>query len=111
MKRILVVLSLCLIGTITAFAQCEEIKKVETEKVDTATEKGFEFSNLNDCTVTIETELRYPTAQTKHGYLVKATKSFVVEAKSTYIWKVPLKITGFGYSEDTYVVFKAFKCP
>ena len=113
MKRVFVVLvGLCLIAITTTFAQSVEVKRVETQKVDNGSEKGFEFNNLNNHEVTIEAELRIPCWETKLGYIVKDTKTFVIEAKSKYIWKVPLKVSAYGYlgTEETYVVFKAFKC-
>ena len=113
MKRVLVILCLSLITITTTFAQCDEVKGVTTEKSTNGAEKGFEFNNLNNYTVTIEAELRIPCPGTKRGYIVKETKSFVIETKSKFIWKVPLKVSAYGYigTEDTYVVFKAFKCP
>ena len=106
-------------------AQCIEVKSVETQKLNTNTEKGFEFNNLNNYTVTVEAELRVPAYAAISGggsvrmsvsgvsYFTIDTKSFVLKENEKYVWKTLLRAkthSNLNHEADTYVVFKAFKC-
>ena len=103
-------------------AQCVEVKNVESQKVepkvekyrvDPKAERGFEFSNLNDYTVTVEAEIRSTTYWHSNpgvSYCTLDTKTFVVHAKEKYFWVPELAIRKYMSDHHTFVVFKAFKC-
>ena len=125
MAKTIFLLGILMTNTMFVSAQCIEVKSVETRKVDTNTEKGFEFNNLNNYTVTMEVELRVPAYAASAGvgsfslsvdgvsYFTIDTKSFVLEAKEKYLWETLLKArihSNLNFEANTYVVFKAFKC-
>ena len=101
-----------MISAMFASAQCVEVKGVETRRVKEP-EKGYEFTNLNDYTITIEAELqRHVCAGAGPNEIIIDTKSFVIKPEKTYVWKAPFDIYHRDCGRmDTFVKFKAFKCP
>ena len=119
-KKIFLV-GILMASTMFVSAQCVEVKGVETKKGEITPPKAngyhaygyFNFSNLNNYTVTIEAELRRAAcASNGASYVTIETKTFVLEAKEEYNWNTIRLFfhRGCNYM-DTYVVFKAFKCP
>ena len=122
MKRIFVILGLCVITTTAAFAECVEVKGVVTQTLYKGKEKpipfstftgyhggkesGFEFTNLNNYTVTIEAEVRMRGGG-EVSYITLDAKTFVIDAKKTYLWEAVILYNDI----ETFVVFKTFKCP
>lgn len=122
-KKLILASLFVLASTTFIFAQqqsggCVEVKGVETRRVDAEKEYevGFEFSNLNNYEITVEAELRN-SANTAVGYetVVKDTKSFVLKANEKYVWVCDrlhyYLVNGLRRQGETYVKFKAFKCP
>jgi hypothetical protein len=106
-----------MVTTLLVFAQCVEVKGVETRKKDIGRENenlvGFEFKNLNNYEITIEAELRRPACSPGgEEYVVMTTKTFVLKLGETYVWECYGTFYCASYwSNATYVKFKAFKCP
>jgi len=107
-----------MIGILTAgimfvSAQCVEVKNVESQTIETRTEKGFEFNNLNDYSVTVEAEIRMTSHGHSHpgvSYFTLETKTFVLNAKEKYFWEANTYIKAMMRDKHTFVVIKAFKC-
>lgn len=119
----MLVLVLCIISVTSAFTQCVEVKGVESKKVcyDNCDSKnydqdyGFEFVNLNKYQVSIEVELWWK-GDDNNKERITQTKTFVIEAGETYVWKTNLGILPYRGGCETcqdanYVKFKTFKCP
>ena len=105
MKRIFVILGVCLIAVIAMYAQLIEVKGVETSQVAVNTNNirfDFEFRNTNNFKVSVEAEMWTYDQRVKRGeYRVNAV-DFVLGAGETYIWKV-------GVIKDRFVKYKAYK--
>lgn len=128
MKKIIVFLTVLMcLASVNAFAQLKEVRGVQTRVVEYQGDKkmayhdwsenpepgykrhGFEFNNENNYSVWVETELYY-----SDGRIVD-TKSFTLNAKESYVWKVGDKLIKSIYGEYTdcydkyYVKYKAYK--
>ena len=109
-------------GVTLVSAQCVEVKNVESRKVDSKaekvktnskTEKGFEFTNLNDFAVTVEAEICTVAHDHSHPgvrYFTLDAKTFVVNAKEKYFWEADSYMRLKMNARQTFTVFKAFKC-
>ena len=123
MKNVFVFLALFLINT-CLYAQCFEVKGVETKTVCTderenRSEKyGFSFINKNKFQVTVEAELwEEQREMIKKKIIIPAkivkTQTFVLEAGEEYVWKTDLYYYDWRTKEtgDYYLKFKVFRCP
>ena len=109
MKKIFVILGVCAITAIVAYAQLVEVRGVETKMVKSR-EKGdeysnFEFRNTNKFKVSVEAEL-WTTGYGLVNEGRKSAKDFVLSAGETYTWKTELWHTG---AYTYYVKYKAYK--
>jgi hypothetical protein len=136
MKKIVLLTTMLVLACNITFAQCVEVKGVETKQVcyegcnpDGSFDGwrnggtyytpivGFNFNNLNKYQVTIEAELWWKGyTNEKEDPNVQQTKTFVIEAGENYVWKVGLKVDSWDYKNSNsphncYVKFKVFKCP
>ncbi len=118
---------MCFAST-SAFAQLKEVRGVQTRVVEYKSDDyiayhdaynnsngpgynrhGFEFKNENNYSVWVETEL-----YDSNGKIVD-TKSFTLNAKESYVWKVGDKLihyTWLAYEDkydQYYVKYKAYK--
>lgn len=117
----LLTILMCFAST-NVFAQLKEVRGVQTRMVEYQTDEyinrvgytrhGFEFKNENNYSVWVETEL-----YDSDGKIVD-TKSFTLNAKESYVWKVGdkflhIRILGSVDKEDQYdqyyVKYKAYK--
>jgi hypothetical protein len=122
MKKVLMMIGILMASIMFISAQCVEVKNVETQKVEPKVEKrrmyikderGFEFNNLNDYTVTVEAEIRMTSHEYSNpgvSYFTLDAKTFVVHAKEKYFWVPDLYVREKMFYGHTFVVFKAFKC-
>ena len=124
MKKRFVCLALFLISTTTClFAQCFEVKGVETKTVCTEEREnrpekyGFAFINKNKFQVTVEAELWEVQRERKKKVIpakIVKTQTFVIEAGEEYVWKSDFLYFSDWRTKETeghYVKFKAFRCP
>jgi hypothetical protein len=116
MKKLFLVLVAVVGFGFSTFAQCVEVKGVETRKVNEYNGKGFEFNNLNGYTVTIDAELRRSAcvgggSGSGDEYVVLETQSIVLGTNQKRMWNVPLSVSSPCGTKDTYVVIKIWKCP
>ena len=80
---------------------------------------AYEFTNLNSIPVSVEVELYHKekTGYEKYGFVVIATKSFVLKSGESYIFKTgEMGIDYYHYCDycgsrhdDYYVKYKAYK--
>ena len=121
MKKIFLIIGILTASTMLGFAQCLEVKGVETQRVEERDRYGIEFNNTNGFTVTVEAELRVPAysksrkSRLSENYFTVDTKTFVLEAKGKILWEnVAYSATYNGKKSNraqTYVVLKVFRCP
>ena len=108
-----------MLATASIFAQCLEVKGVETRKVSyvsnengrSRTKDGHEFINKNDFQVTVEVELWQAQREVMKRKMIIPEKivqtiTFVLEAGGTYVWESDDSYDWYG----CYVKFKSFRC-
>ena len=122
MKKVFVVLFLLNITT-CLYAQCFEVKGVETKIVCTEAceislaKYGFSFSNKNKFQVTVEAELwEIQREMIRKKVIIPSkiikTHTFVIDAGEVFIWKTGLYYSDWRTNETDghYIKFKTFRC-
>ena len=129
MKKLFLLVS-AVFAIIVCYAQLKEVRGIQTSAVKYYDEDykmnvgGFEFVNENDYSVWVDAELctqgfTYNDDTYTYTYVIRgtrATKSFSLKPKETYVWKCGDKMIfkeysgDYGdYSEKFYVQYKAYK--
>lgn len=135
MKRMFLVLTVLLCTTVNVLAQ--EVHGVESKMVCTGNCNpngswdiwdvcsscpynyplfGYEFTNLNSISVSVEVELYHKEKVSSHGYsdtydyILIGTKSFVLKSGESYVFKKSEDgIDKYENSSYYYVKYKAYK--
>lgn len=123
MKKLFLLVS-AVFAIIVCYAQLKEVRGIQTRTVKYYDENykmdlgGFEFVNENDYSVWVDAELcthgfSYSDKNIVRG--TRATKSFSLKPKETYVWKCGDKMafqwsnSYYNYSKNFYVQYKAYK--
>ena len=112
------IIGILMASIMLGFAQCLEVKGVETKRVEERDKDGIEFNNTNRYTVTVEAELRVPAyskSRQSENYFTVDTKTFVLDANGKYLWEYADYSATYNGKKTkrakTYVVLKVFRCP
>ena len=118
MKKVFIIIGILMTSTMLGFAQCFEVKGVETKRVEERDRDGIEFNNTNNYSVTVEAELRVPAyskSRLSENYFTVDTKTFVIEANGKHLWEYADYSATYNGKRSkrakTYVVLKVFRCP
>jgi hypothetical protein len=120
MKRVFLIIGILVASTMLGFAQCFEVKGVETKRLEERDRDGIEFNNTNRFTVTVEAELRVPAysksrRSRSENYFTVDTRTFVLEANGKHLWEYAAYYATYTGKRSnrakTYVVMRVFRCP
>lgn len=88
MKKVFLILGLCVITAIAVYAQLTEVRGLETEQVPRKNYYyyDFKFRNTNNFKVSVEAERWTRDPISEKAYILD-TKNFILNAGQTYTWE------------------------